>query len=641
MRIWLARPLPLLAAALLLVSGMRMEAAGGASFLAVGLVHSVASTFNSILGTYSAKDYGAVGNGTADDTAAIQSCIAAAFNAHVQTCYLPPTGNCYKTTGPLYLADPTFSSNITSPKVFGYSLALVGENGGANHEGWGSRLCPNFNNGVALWVGPGQGMVVRGLSVIGPQGGYRGNQNSNGIGVAIAGGNGGSTRALIENVEVDNFYTCFSTGTNFDALADSNSWHKVECINAYYGFNIAATENFINDIIEPTLSATIAFNSPTSKNVTIFGGNPSVNSGVSNSFAISLISSMTATVGGNCNNYYCYTFTGVIAAPDIFVGSVYNSYMLKTADFGIIPLIMTNWNSATNTGTFRIWPNWGFYYFQNGTNAVSLTNLQSEIQAVTTIYAAERVTVLNGISFDWTGGHVENSEACQTFVHAAASSNGDSGISVRRVFFNAEISLNQYKPANNPTPAQLALFYCQQSFPFIFADSGASGTINLENDMFIQLPDGSSDPVVIDWQGAGQMRLVVTNTGRSGESLFNPSIRVTQQIYNPISGGYNYIYTPAFGAGEWNQTPFLPTNSSARGGQLGGWATGLGIVPYVGWRPALWAHPRITPSIYTTLTGSLPALGTYPIIDGSTIYSVLDWNTGAVSHLFTRSAGSG
>ena len=46
-------------------------------------------------------------------------------------------------------------------------------------------------------------------------------------------------------------------------------------MNAYYGFNIAATQNFINDIIEPTLSATVAFNSPTSKNITIVGGNPS------------------------------------------------------------------------------------------------------------------------------------------------------------------------------------------------------------------------------------------------------------------------------------------------------------------------------------------------------------------------------
>ena len=171
-------------------------------------------------GSYNAKDYGAVGNGSTDDTAAIQSCIIAAYNAKVQTCYLPPTGHCYKTTRPIYLADPSFSSNISNPTTFNFSLALVGEEGGANHEGFGSRICPSFNNGVALWVGPGQGMVIRGLEIIGPQGGYRGNQNRNGIGVAIAGGNGGAHRTVIENVEVDNFYTCFSTGTNFDSLGD-------------------------------------------------------------------------------------------------------------------------------------------------------------------------------------------------------------------------------------------------------------------------------------------------------------------------------------------------------------------------------------------------------------------------------------
>ena len=151
----------------------------------------------------------------------------------------------------------------------------------------------------------------------------------------------------------------------------SNSWRKVDCNNAYYGFNIAATQNFINDIIEPTLSATVAFNSPTSKNITIVGGNPSATSGVSNAFTISSISPITATTGGNCNNYYCYTFTGVITSPDVYVGTVYNSYMLKTADFGIVPVTMTKWNSGTNTGTFQIWPNWGFFYFQKAPNAIA------------------------------------------------------------------------------------------------------------------------------------------------------------------------------------------------------------------------------------------------------------------------------
>ena len=139
---------------------------------------NTSTTFGTYWGSYNAKDYGAVGNGSTDDTAAIQSCITAAYNAKVQTCYLPPTGHCYKTTGPIYLADPSFSSNISNPTTFNFSLALVGEDGGANLEGFGSRICPNFNNNVALWVGPGQGMHVRGIQIIGPDGTYRGNQNS-------------------------------------------------------------------------------------------------------------------------------------------------------------------------------------------------------------------------------------------------------------------------------------------------------------------------------------------------------------------------------------------------------------------------------------------------------------------------------
>ncbi len=596
------------------------------------------TTFSTYWGSYNAKDFGAVGNGLTDDTAAINSCIQAAYRSNVQTCYLPPTGNCYKTTSSLYLADPSFASNISNPTTFSFSLALVGENGGANHEGFGSRLCPNFNNGVALWVGPGQGMMVRGIQIIGPSGSYRRNQNSSGIGVAIAGGNGGASRTLIENVEVDNFYTCFSSGTNYGSLGDSNSWHKPVCENAYQAFNIAAVQNFINDIIEPTVSATIAFNS--TENITIVGGNPSA-SGVSNAFTIGSISAITATTGGSCNNYYCYTFTGVISSPDSYVGTVYNSYMLKTADFGIVPVTMTSWNSSTNTGTFQIWPNWGFYYFQNNANAISVSDLQSEIHAITTIYAAERVTTLSGGAFDWSGGHLENN-ACTTFIDQKGSG-GDYGISVRRLFANYEISQNAYKPANSPTPAQLALFYCQQSFPFIFADIGAAGAITLQDDNFNQYSTGASDPIIIDWLTSNTTHLFVNSYDSHGNaiSLFNPTIRVTQQIQAPISGGDNYIYTPALGGGEWSQTPFLPTNAAAGSGHLlDGWAAGLGTVPYVGWRPAPWAHPRLTPSLYATLTGSLPALGHYPVIDGSTIYSVVDWNSSSLDHLFARSAHS-
>jgi hypothetical protein len=299
---------------------------GSLSLLVVGCVLAlsadIARSQQLHWGSYNAKDYGAVGNGSADDTAAIQSCITAAYNAKVQTCHLPPTGKCYRTTAPIYLADPSFRSNIFHPTTFNFSLALVGEDGGANHEGFGSRLCPDFNNDVALWVGPGQGMHVRGLQIIGPQGSYRGNQNPNGIGVAVAGGNGGASRTLIENVQVFNFYTCFSTGTNFDSLGDSNSWRKIDCYNAYYGFNIAATQNFINDIAEPTISATVAFNSPTSKNITIVGGNPSATDGKSNAFAITSISPIAAIHDGKCNNYYCYSFTAVVTSPDVYIGRV-------------------------------------------------------------------------------------------------------------------------------------------------------------------------------------------------------------------------------------------------------------------------------------------------------------------------------
>ena len=118
--------------------------------------------------------------------------------------------------------------------------------------------------------------------------------------------------------------------------------------------------------------------------------------------------------------------------------------MFVTADFGVVPVIMNSWNSGTNTGTFEILPMWGYFYFQPGTNALTISNLQSEIQAVTTLYAAERVTTFYGPAFDAVGVHVENPTACTTFIDAFAGFGGDNGITIERSFFNYDPSLNQY-----------------------------------------------------------------------------------------------------------------------------------------------------------------------------------------------------
>jgi hypothetical protein len=502
-----------------------------------------------------------------------------------------------------------------------FSMTLAGDvAGNANHEGFGTQICPTFNNGTALWLGAGRGMGTKSIQIIGPNNAYRGNLNVNGVGVAVA---ELASRTKIIDTEVDNYYNCFLTGPNGADLADSNAFIRPVWSNCYNGINFYGIENWINQVQDPECDSTICITSIVAKNVTVLGGNLSATSGRSNAFTIGSISSLTATNCGNSN--YCYTFTGVITSPDIYIPSVYNSYMFVTADFGVVPVIMNSWNSGTNTGTFEILPMWGYFYFQPGTNALTISNLQSEIQAVTTLYAAERVTTFYGPAFDAVGVHVENPTACTTFIDAFAGFGGDNGITIERSFFNYDPSLNQYKPANSPSPAQLALFYCQQSFPFIFDEPNGAAYINLRNNNFGQLP--SSDPVIIDLAENGFNNLVISG---SRNTLVNPSMRNVSKYQavdaGDISGGYFAAYTAGLGGGEWDQTPFLATNYMAQGQlqnpqvQIGG-----SMSPFIGWYPANWLHPRITPSQYSILENiGTTTLGTYMLPAGATVYDILN-----------------
>jgi hypothetical protein len=61
-------------------------------------------------------------------------------------------------------------------------------------------------------------------------------------------------------------------------------------------------------------------------------------------------------------------------------------------------------------------------------------------------------------------------------------------------------------------------------------------------------------------------------------------------------------------------------------------------VPYNGFKPATGVHPNLIPSIYSLVSGTLGPLGSYPPIDCQTIYSSVDANAGALTHLYLRSA---
>lgn len=556
--------------------------------------------------------FGARGDGNHDDTAAIQAAIDYAF-AHNRRAVYCPVGN-YKTAKTIYLDPPgNLRSNLSAPTMFAFSMSFFGDPAaGGNYQG--CQIRPTFNNGIAFLVGTGQGMRVSDIAVIGPAGGYRGGQSNAGVGIGLSGGNGGSSINLVENTYVANFYALYKTdANNACCLNDSNTFRKVSGDNGYYGVQFYGTQTDINDVVEPRISATIAIDSELSRPVIVIGGNLSAEDGQSGSFGLSGVSAFSKVSDGNG---FDYSFTATVASPDQYIGSVYNSYTVRTAHFGVIPLTMTAWNAATGTATFRIWTPWAFANY--GTMDLTTgTGIQAEIAAATTLYAAERVAVAQGMGISLDGVHIENPNTCTSLFIAAAGWAGATTNEVKNPYFNYDPSL----AGSGNVPA----FYCQQTFPFV---AGNGGSLSLKGGTY-----GTAAPVIVE---TGPVFNVV------GSQL--AGLKLNIRVYD--SGGYAYGPAVSYGqfaneqrgTGLWDNDYFLPASWSSYH-QSATWVTiGELASPYCGFEPCPWTTPDLSPSIYASVSGALGAVGSYPPIACRTVFKSVDWNSGVLARGFLRSA---
>jgi hypothetical protein len=512
-----------------------------------------------------------------------------------------------------------------TPQNFAFSLGWQGS--GSNGSGQNRRGCtllPTFNDTPIFWIGSGQGMYVKHLQIV-PQSITWRQHHIDGVGIAIAGGGGGAHNTLIENTEVDNVYTCMQTGVNQDALADSNRFVKNTCNNCYLGLFISKTQNDINHLEDPVFSCNTAIYNAVGPQVLVTGGNLSAVQGQSNSFAITGTSAITATF---VSNRYIYTLSTTIPSPDVFVPAVYNAYMIATAHFGLVPFHVANWNASTKVLSLQITPDWGYMFFGNG-NAVSQSDLQNEIQAATKIYATERVTVFQGEAITAIGQHVENPSACTTLLENGHGFQGDVGVNLTRIRFNNDPGFPFSTPASNPSDPALAIYYCSKVFGIIIGDSSAYGARFTDVSWL-----NAQEPILIDWGSfCASCNLTFTGGAPTAPNVWavNQGLPGTQVDTAGQSQG-----VPATGIGIWSGSPFIPRYSAnsldVRLRQNGH----LAAVPFFGFYPAPWTTPRIAPSQLPT--GALGALGTYPAINGSTIYSSVDWNSGALTNLHARSA---
>jgi Pectate lyase superfamily protein len=573
-------------------------------------------------GLVNAREFGALGNNAADDTAAIQAAIDYSYDRSRAGVYLP--AGKYRISSPLFLDPPgNLRAGLSAPTKFAFSLAIVGDPGLGNQEGFGTQIFPTAGNFVALWVGTGQGMHVRSISIIGPSGVHRALLSHNGCGIAIAGGPGGASRTLIEHCEVANYYHGIATSFNgVDQLCDSNTFVKCIVDNCYRGVSFLWSQNFINSLYDCNVTnCGTAISSPPHVLVNVVGGNYS-NSGASRKrFAISGISALTGfsdVVAGN--TFTNYRFTATVSSPDLLMqGAGYGACAINTTGFGVVPVRLESFNVGTGTATFSFWPYWRFSTFGPHFDVIGSSDLEAEVQAAATLYACEWVTVFLGGQFSVRGIHLENPNSLTTVISAT---NG----SLATNYFNYDITHSDLATSSNVDDT--ALWYCQQAFPFII---NPSGSLRFRENNFSQV--APTESVTID-VGAPARTIFENN------DLFSPNIRYCSGETNIAGNSGLAAESKVRGHGEWDIDPWPPQAIIRNGGWINSWLKGYSInqSPMRGYRPDPRTKPRLTPTQLGAVTSGPGALGSYPLLNGEAIYEVLDYNAGAESPIFARSA---
>lgn len=565
-------------------------------------IYALGSQRNNLQDWINIRDpqFGAIGNGSTDDTAAIQKAIDYAF-AHNLTAVYCPAGT-YKTTSTIYLDPPgNLRSNFSHPSMFQFTMAFFGDPKGSGALPLPSSLTcqiqPSFNNAVAFIVGPGQGMRVSDIAVLGPNNGYRGNLNPRGVGIGIAGGNGGASNTLIRDTFVRYFYSLYMTDANSGCcLADSNAFEHIGGFDGYYGIRLYGTQSFINHITEPVFGGvTIAIDDEYSHQTQVIGGNLSSTSSASNAFRISVVSA------GNCGAYItCVDAT--VVAPDGNIPNVYDSFEILTPHFGLIPFFMKTWNADTNVITLQMLDVWERTNYGDNAYWTGGSGIFPELNAATTLYASERVRTVKGVGIELDATHIENSGACTTFFDITSVWGGQTSTEIRNPYFNYNTSL--------PQDASQANKYCQQAFPFInvgrINNATPLSSLHLSGGNWSPSTGSTLYPLIFD---ANPLVADISGSNLNGAALFNFRLNHTNR---GLSGAYGQIAASGFdfqfatvarGIGVWDADYFLP--AWLNGYPADEWQVGELRSPFCGYEPCPWTTPNLNTTTYGMVNGGV------------------------------------
>lgn len=558
--------------------------------------------------------YGAKGNGSGDSTAAIQLTIDTVIAAAYGKVILTP-GN-FVTSATLYLDPPAnLRVNLANPSIFSFSCGLEGYSAVGNHEGHGSKLMPTDNSFTALWVGTGQGMgcshfAIRPSSVTQPP-------PADIAGVAIAGGSGGSNRTMIDGVEVVFYGSGFRTGYNNGSLGAEVTFNKCFALLCNYGFQIYSTQNYIIDLNQcSTDSCTTAVSVRTNQIVNINGGNFSCSGAPFETLTVAAsgsASEVTVTNGPNTINTIQQAFT-VSGSPQLSgLEHTYDIFCIKSAHYGLIGLHKVSFNPSTMLLTLMVDPGWvDSGYGQD--HILTTTTMATEIAAATTIYAAQTITVFEGLGINADGCHIENPSAVTKLFHDLGLAISANAVQLHNLWFD-------YNPTHEDTLgfASEALFYCQAVTPFIDMNPG-NGSLSAKNWAFVGLGAGfMQHPLVIRGNGA-RMEFSGMNI-YANKQLISPELQLQagQLAASGETGRRRANRTS--GVGLWDVSPFVPRGKLNTYMEL--WQTDTkGMQPYEGYFNRDGDFPLILPADLAALKTTLGTPGDYRIMEGQRPYRV-------------------